>query len=389
MLNLQFVFISFCFLCVSPSLAYGSFVYVTNYSDGTVSQFRANSKGMLTPLNPPSVKAWPRCHSLAADPKGRFLYVTSARDWKRRDCVISQFQIAPDGRLRPLTPAQVLVPGTPATVVVAPSGRFVYVFNREGTAAQFRIGADGGLSPLPSPIIHAANAGGIVPVIGFDRRRHLLYGSYTVGFLDTVLGGTFAFTIRDDGQLLPLPGSGTFYNTHQQTVSPPYSLSLSPNGQYAYLSESLYDKHLPDQWRDVVAQYRTRSNGVLVPLLPKTVAVELAGQSCIDPKGRFLYLLGAQTFEAGGTARYRIGYAGIHRNGVLGQFDYQTLAIPAVLPVSQAVSLTFDPAGRFCCLADGNCVYLFHLYHNGSLSPLRPSKITAGNSPLGINWVHR
>ncbi len=79
-----------CLLCASPSLAHGSFVYVTNYTDGTVSQFRAHPNGTLTPLDPPSVKAWPRCHSLAAGPKGHFLYVLSALEFSRRNCLISQ-----------------------------------------------------------------------------------------------------------------------------------------------------------------------------------------------------------------------------------------------------------------------------------------------------------
>ena len=125
------LFAALCLLCAAPSLAHGSFVYVTNYGDGTISQFRVKPNGMLTPLNPPSVKAWPRCHSLAVA-RGHFLYALSSLEFSRRDCLISQFRIGSDGRLTPLSPATVLVPyhgqgGGPFLVSTDPAGRFVYV----------------------------------------------------------------------------------------------------------------------------------------------------------------------------------------------------------------------------------------------------------------------
>ncbi len=379
-----------CLLCAAPSHAHNSFVYVTNYGDGTVSQFRVKPNGTLTPLTPPAVRAHGLAHALAADPTGRFLYVTSARDWKRRDCVISQFRVAEDGRLTALSPAQVAVPGTPATIAVEPSGRFVYVFNREGTVAQFRIGPDGRLSPLSPQVVKAANAGGVTPIVGFDKAHHILYGSYVVGFGEVTIGGTFALAIGQDGQLRVLPGRQMFRNTSEQTVSPPYSLSLTPNGRYAYIPESLHAMHRAAQWRDVVAQYRTRPGGVLTLLSPKTIPVDMTGTSFIDPRGHFLYLVGVKTSELEATARYRLARARIRRDGTLGRFTYQTLNIQAPLPVSEGFySLAFDTSGRFCCFADGNYVYLFRLHNDGSVSPLSPGSIHAGNGPLGIVYVQK
>ena len=54
--SLLFTLVLFLLLIV-PSSARGSFVYVTNYGDGTISQFRANPNGTLTALSPPAVKA--------------------------------------------------------------------------------------------------------------------------------------------------------------------------------------------------------------------------------------------------------------------------------------------------------------------------------------------
>lgn len=378
----------FSLLLAAPCLAHGSFVYVTNYGDGTISQFRENANGTLTPLRPAVVKAHVFCHGLAVA-RGRFLYAVSARDWSKRDCVISQYRIGPQGRLSALTPAQVSIPGTPATVVAEPSGRFVYVFTRQGNAAQFQIKADGRLRPLALPVIGVANAGGVAPVVGFDGPRHVLYGSYIIGMIDTVLGGTFAFTIQQNGQLKPVAHGATFHNGHQHTVSPPYSLCLTPDGRYAYVSEGLYDRRLGSQWRDVVAQYRTRSDGGLRPLSPTTVAGRGAKTIVVEPTGRFLYLVYQKTVEISATSFYCLGCAQIRRDGTLGRFTYQALGVPATLPPVQEISLVFDSTGRHCYFAEGNYVYVFRRQANGSLTPLRSARVNAGYGPLGIACVQR
>jgi 6-phosphogluconolactonase len=376
------------FMTAAPLFAHGSFVYVTNYGDGSISQFRAKANGKLIPLKPPVIRAHGLAHCLAADPSGRFLYVTSARDWKRRDCVVSQFRIGPDGRLTPLSPPKVLVPGTPATIVVTPSGRFVYVFCREGTAAQFRIGTDGRLSPLSPLVIEVAHAGDITPIVAFDKPYHVLYGAYRVGFGENVIGGLFTLAIGRNGQLRALPGRQTLRSTSEQSISPPASISLTPSGRYAYIPESLYDKRPDGQWRDVMAQYRTRPGGILVPLSPRMVAVKTMGTSFIDPQGHFLYMVRIKTNEREGTARYCLAHARLHSNGGLGRFCDQLLDIPAPLPTSQAFfSLAFGTSDHFCYFADGNDLYLFRLHRDGSLSPLHPSRIAAGYGPLGVLCV--
>lgn len=376
--------LALCLLLAAPGLAHGSFVYVSNYGDGTISQFRANPNGTLTPLDPPSVRAHSLPHSLAADPAGRFLYVTSARDWKRRDCVVSQYRIASDGRLAPLSPAQVLVPGTPATVTVEPSGKFAYVFNREGTVAEFRIGKGGRLSLLPVPVIKVADAGGVTPIVGFDAMHHVLYGSYCVAWLDNVTSGTFACSIKSNGQLHQLTGIANPVSTGQ-----PQSISVTPNGRFAYVSKYLLDMRVESQWRSVIAQYRTRPGGILSPLSPATVAVKTTGLSFIEPEGHFLYVMGAKVSASGVTARFRLGHARLRRSGTLGPFAYQTLNIQAVSSINNGYSLAFAPSGRFCYFVEGNYVYLFRRNAEGPLSPLRRSRMFAGYGPLGVICVHR
>ena len=377
------LFALLCFLSPSVCRAHGSFVYVTNYGDGTISQFRERPNGTLAPLSPPTVKAHILCHNLAIA-RGRFLYAVSARDWSRRHCLVSQFNIARDGRLTALSPAQILVPGTPTIIAVEPSGQFAYVFTREGMAVPFRIGIDGRLHPLSLLPVKVADAGGVTPIIGFDNTHNVLYGSYVVAWDDNVTSGTFACFIKSNGQLDRLPGTGNSNNSQQ-----PFSISMSPSGRYAYVVESLRDKRLATQWREVVAQYRTHLGGSLTPLSPRTVTVETAGKSFADPTGHFLYLLYEKTNDINVTASYRLAYARMKRGGVLGKFAYQTLRAPASLPPVQEFSLGFDAAGHFCYFVDGSYVYLFRCQSDGALVPLHLSRIYAGYGPLGIICVRR
>ena len=197
-----------------------------------------------------------------------------------------------------------------------------------------------------------------------------------------------SLAIGQDGQLRALPGRQAFH-TSEEGVSPPYSLSLTPGGHYAYVPESVQDKRHTSPYQNVVAQYRTSTGGILIPLFPKTVAVRTVGTSFLEPKSRFLYMVGVQTFEREAAAQYRLGRARIHGNGTLGPFRYQPLPIRASLPAKRAFSLAFDRTGQFCYFADGNYVYLFRIHADGALSSLHPFKVVAGYGPLGILCVRR
>ena len=208
--SLLFTLALFLLLTV-PSGAHGSFVYVTNYGDGTISQFRANPNGTLTPLNPPAVKAWPRCHSLAADPSGRFLYVLSALEFSCRDCVVSQFRIGNDGGLTPLSPSTVPVSAMgsgPSLIVVNPTGPAVYTMGRGSETTTFRIESHGHLVPL-TPIA-TANAGITGPDVQltFHPSLPLLYRAYqgaAPGPGEMTAGGVDVLAFRADGQILDKP----------------------------------------------------------------------------------------------------------------------------------------------------------------------------------------
>jgi len=396
MFKTPFLLAAFCFLLAAPSLARGSFVYVTNYGDGTVSQFRANADGTLTPLTPPSVKAYPRCHSLAADPTGRFLYVLSALEFSRRDCLISQYRIGPNGTLTPLSPATVPVPysgqgGGPFLVSVDPSGRFVYVPGRDGLLAQFHINADGTLAPLSPPFVGAG--GGTLGVsTAFDRLHSTLYVSSRAHMAAANVGGVAGFAINPDGTLHLLPQS-----VLSMEGLTPESIFVSHGGKYAYI---LYNAYYggggkafggKETSRILVSQFRTQSSGKLDALKPPQVS--LPGQAdcvVVDPHSRFCYLIMPLYRWIEGDLDQRIvGSLRLYRcpirpDGALGKPAHQTL--PVRFDVSTA---TFDPSGNFLYLLTGNGVRPFRVKLDGSVVPLSSRSIHAGRGPLGMVYVQR
>jgi hypothetical protein len=147
--------------------------YVVNVGDGTVSQYNVEADNTLTPINPPTVVN-PGMKTLGvipsaviADPSGSFLYVANSGDG-----TLSQFSIGSGGQLTPLTPATLAVGIEPVSMAVTagPSGGHIYVANSgeraaaglvpagSGSVSQFSIGADGTLTPLNPAALSAGTS---------------------------------------------------------------------------------------------------------------------------------------------------------------------------------------------------------------------------------------
>ena len=358
-----------------PAIAYGSFVYVTNYGDGTISQFRANPNGTLTPLSPPAVKAWPRCHSLAADPSGRFLYVLSSLEFSRRDCVVSQFRIGNDGGLIPLAPPTVPVSAMgsgPSLIAVNHTGPVVYTMGRGSETTTYRIESDGHLVPL-NPIA-TANAGITGPDVQltFHPVLPLLYRAYqgaAPGPGEMTAGGVDVLAFRADGQILDKP-----VQKLNMDGNTPLGVMLTQNGRYAYI---------PHNWNSVpkISQYQVLPTGALLPLAPANVSLPAhVSQALAGPQSRFLYVI-AHTANTS-TAYTRIIRYQIEHNGRLGKHLTQKL------PLRAAVKSTFFSSdGKFFYLLTGNGVRPFRVTANGSLSVLQSQSVRAGCDPLSMVCV--
>lgn len=139
-------------------------VYVINVGDSTISQYDVAADHSLTPMNPATVTN-PGMHTLGVapvaatiDPTGTFLYVTNAAD-----NTLSQFSITGDGQLVPLTPATVATGVDPVAIVdafVPDSTGAYYVVNSgapgdTGTVSVYSSAENGTLMPLGSDTLAA------------------------------------------------------------------------------------------------------------------------------------------------------------------------------------------------------------------------------------------
>jgi DNA-binding beta-propeller fold protein YncE len=148
----------------------GGLMYVTDQrpmaATGTVTAFRYGANGNLVEEGV-SYPVGNLPEGVTIDPTGSFLYVSNSGDG-----TVSGFTINPDTTLTPIagSPFVSTVPGpntppfTPTTVQVDPSGQFAYVANGDavpGTVTVFRINlATGALTPVGAPVQTTATGGG-------------------------------------------------------------------------------------------------------------------------------------------------------------------------------------------------------------------------------------
>jgi 6-phosphogluconolactonase (cycloisomerase 2 family) len=147
---------------VDPS---GRFVYVvnsnTNASGNSISQYTIGANGLLTPMSPPTVPTGTQPWSITIDAAGRNAYVPNRNNGNVG--TVSHYTI--DAATGALTLAVPLAPATnpvaagtgPSFLAIDPSGGFAYVTNRyppdatPHTISQYSIAANGDLTPLTPP----------------------------------------------------------------------------------------------------------------------------------------------------------------------------------------------------------------------------------------------
>ena len=132
-------------VAVEPS---GTFLYVTSLTQG-VFMFTINpATGALTPTNPPNVLAATQPAETAVDPTGKFAYVTNNGNL-RDNSVVSMYTI--DSSTGVLNSTGAVQAGVdPNAITADPSGSFVYVGNFNTTLLYSIDRSTGLLSPLGS-----------------------------------------------------------------------------------------------------------------------------------------------------------------------------------------------------------------------------------------------
>jgi trimeric autotransporter adhesin len=151
-------------IVVDPS---GRFVYVansnTNASGNSISQYTIGLNGQLTPMTPPTVPTGTEPWSITIDAAGLNAYVPNRNN--KQPGTVSHYTI--DATTGALTLAVPVAPATnpttagtgPTSLAIDPSGGFAYVTNRDSglpsTVSQFSIAANGDLTPLTPPTAQA------------------------------------------------------------------------------------------------------------------------------------------------------------------------------------------------------------------------------------------
>jgi 6-phosphogluconolactonase len=158
------------FIAIDPS---GKYAYVANLNGNSISEYAIAANGTLSPLTPATVTTTnPR--SIAIDPKGPYVYVANGTSELNSTVgqSVSQYTIAGTGALTPMTPATVAAGIGASSVTVDPTDQYVYVANRGSvspytpgsTVSQYVIGATGGLTPLGTATVAAGTAPAAVAV---------------------------------------------------------------------------------------------------------------------------------------------------------------------------------------------------------------------------------
>jgi 6-phosphogluconolactonase (cycloisomerase 2 family) len=316
----------------------GKFLYVADNLSRTVSQFKINADGTLSPLSPPTVSvALPPSSILANPAPGSHTLYVGATD--NTNGAIYQFNINPDGTLTMLTPATPASTSQPLELLIDPAGKFLFAIDHNEGIRQFTINANGTL---------------------------------TQNGPDVTTGQLFAAAITTDGKYLYTSGGPRQYRINPDgTLSLIGVLSLSsgteegmctnPAGPYLYVTFS--PRAGGGGGIDV---YTINANGTLTKNGLSVPFSQFAFQCAVTPDGKYLYVVALNTPD-NVVAQYAI-----NANGTI-----TPLSPPTVPAGSFTTSVTVSPDGKYLYVTNNkdNTISQFRINADGTLRPLSPPNV--------------
>ena len=331
------------------------FVYVLNTASSEVSGFSNLPGGSLSPLSsfPLALAAEP--FRMAADPGGKFAYVT---DYATNQ--VFGYQInSSSGGFTPVPGSPLFTDGNqPLAALVDPAGAHLYVANSSSNnIAIFQIGANGSLTELGgSPVA----AGNLVEDIAMDRRGKFLYAT---NFFDNTLS---AFTVNADGSLTPIAGSP------YPTPSNPSTVTVDPLDRFVFVTSL---------GTEAISTFQMNSTtGALTPGPVLSLSNSSFYVTVIDPTGRFAYVANQSANNIGG---YNIDAS----TGAL-----QPLPGSPFAGVQFPYSIAMDKSGSFVYVSNElqNSVSGLAVDSNtGALTPVTGSPFPVGTTPFSVTVVPR
>ena len=327
--------------------------YVVNGGDKTVSQYSIGSGGALTPLGTATAPAGTGAAAVVVDGSDRYAFVANGGDGN-----IAQYTLGTGGALAANAPATVpgqLAPSALALVggkgAAQPVASHAYVTDNNGSVHDFPVAADG---TLGTPATIAATGHHPASIV-----------------LDAA--GTHAYVLDNDelggnGNILQYAVSATGAWTALSPASvaagaSPTSIVLHPSGRFAYLANSKNSA-------DTLSQFAVAADGTLTPLA--TATVDTASEPlaiAIDPTGRFAYV----TTNGNGVVEYTVGADG-------------TLTVVGTPPTStiEPGGIAIDPTGRAVYVTDASTTTVLQYAidaTNGHLTPMSVPSVPSGAGP--------
>jgi 6-phosphogluconolactonase (cycloisomerase 2 family) len=351
------------------------YVYVVETGANVVSLLVVGTGGALGALSTTSVATGNGPVSIAVDPLYRYAYVTNYTDG-----TVSQYSIPKGGVLTALMSAAGSTPvfgatvptgsgaaSGPTAIAVDPKGKFVYVLNaRDGTVSQFAIGAGGELNPLSVPTVPT----GLQPVTFTPASQPpVLAGSLAIDpddrfvFVTSPVSSTVTqYSIGADGSLTALAALTA------STGNMPLGMAISPVGSFAYVA---------NYTDNTLSQFSLGSTGLTAlagasVATPGTNPVSVA----IDPTGKYLYEADNNAGAAGTVSEYTIGTSGA----------LTAMNVPDVAAGMSPEWVTVDLTGQYVYVAntfDGT-VSQYAITTGGGLAPLTVATVATGSNPTAI-----
>lgn len=277
-------------------------LYVVNAGDGTISQYNIESDSTLTPMDPatvtnPGMQTFGVTGSAAAvDATGSFLYVANTADDS-----VSQFAIGSDGQLTALTPATVAAGAAPLAVVTSNPG-VIYVVNSGaagdiGSVSQYSEAAYGGLAPTNTA---AVSAGTNPSFLAFNSTHSAAYVSSDCQGTQC-LGSINQFTVSTGGALTNTGAIATTASNYRTT-----HIAIDQNGANAYVLSNQIgtDGEAGALWR-----FQVGSRGELTPdpASPLSIAGVARTQTLLNGS---LYVLASNAGTGSSVIAYSLGAGG-------------------------------------------------------------------------------
>jgi 6-phosphogluconolactonase (cycloisomerase 2 family) len=340
-------------LKVTPS----EYVYASNFSDGTVSQYTVGAGGALVPMTPAFVYAGTSPYAITVDPTHHYAYVVNSGSSN-----LSQYSIGPTGALTALTPATVSTGSGPNGVTLSSNGLYAYVANfTSGNVSQYTVNGDGTLSPMTPATVTASAGSAEVTLNAAGTYAYVPnFGSVT----PPVVASTVSVFSIGVGGALTLASTAALATNSQAN-----SLAIDPTGAYAYVSA---------QYLNTIQEFPINPDGSLAT--GSGTSVSVGGNPWeITGFGNYLYV--------SNRASNSIQQLTIGAGGALTLFNTTQQALG-----TGPNDIAFDASGEYAYVADrgpvggpyGTTLSQYSIGAGGVLAPLSTPTVPAGNEPA---WV--